>query len=248
MTGLTYQIVKPPAALSPFVESLWMLSNPTAEEKPTVLVPDGRVDIIFSPSDRGPHPVTLHGLESEPGQISIPAGELLFAVSFKLLAVEYLLHTRVAPNIVTPLPAGFWGVTDDDFQHFDDFCARVTAQMITLLPKRVDPRKQKLFDLIYTSHGAMAVQEFAEQVQWSSRQINRYFTQKFGISLKAFCNILRFRASFQHITEGKLFPEQNFTDQAHFIRDVKKYTGVTPRELHKNHGDRFIQFSILRRK
>lgn len=248
MTGLIYQIVKPPAELSPFVESLWMLANPAGEEKPAVLVPDGRIDIIFSPSSRAPHPVTLHGLESEPGQISIPAGELMFAVSFKLLAVEYLLDTQVDLNVVTPLPAGFWDITDDDFQNFNRFCGKVTAQMIALLKTGIDPRKQKLFDLVYSSNGAMTVHELAEQVQWSSRQINRYFTQKFGISLKAFCNILRFRASFQHISEGKLFPEENFTDQAHFIRDVKKYAGVTPRDLHKNQGDRFIQFSVLRRK
>jgi AraC-like DNA-binding protein len=88
----------------------------------------------------------------------------------------------------------------------------------------------------------------SEQVHWSSRQINRYFNQLFGLSLKAYCNILRFRASFQHIKEGKLFPEQNFTDQAHFIKEIKKFSGVLPKELSKNKDDRFIQFSTLTKK
>jgi len=74
----------------------------------------------------------------------------------------------------------------------------------------------------------------------SSRQINRYFNQQFGISLKAYCNILRFGASFKHISEGQLFPQESFTDQNHFIKQIKKYAGVTPKELSKNKDEQFI--------
>jgi len=83
-------------------------------------------------------------------------------------------------------------------------------------------------------------------VYWSSRQINRYFNQQFGISLKAYCNILRFGASFKHISEGKLFPEQNFTDQNHFIKEIKKYAGVTPKELSKNKNERFVNITAIK--
>jgi AraC-like DNA-binding protein len=63
--------------------------------------------------------------------------------------------------------------------------------------------------------------------------------------LKAYANILRFRASFEQLHRGELYPEQNFADQSHFIREVKKLSGVTPKELNKNKNDRFIQFSVL---
>ncbi|WP_256603285.1 hypothetical protein [Sphingobacterium multivorum] len=46
--------------------------------------------------------------------------------------------------------------------------------------------------------------------------------------------------------EGKLFPQQNFADQSHFIKEVKKLAGVSPKELLKNQNERFIQFSTLR--
>jgi AraC-like DNA-binding protein len=103
--------------------------------------------------------------------------------------------------------------------------------MLRLIKEKIDARKQKLFELIYDSAGSMTVKELSEKVYWTSRQINRYFNQQFGISLKAYCNILRFRASFGHIKEGRLFPEQNFSDQAHFIKEVRKLSGVAPREL-----------------
>ncbi len=113
------------------------------------------------------------------------------------------------------------------------------------MPKEIDERKRKLFELIYASNGSISVQELSEKVYWSARQINRYFNQQFGVSLKTFCSILRFRASFQHIKDGILFPQQNYADQSHFIKEAKKLSGVSPKELHKNKNDRFIQFSVL---
>ena len=146
------------------------------------------------------------------------------------------------------LPQGFWEITIDDLGDFDAFCKKVSSKIKEQLTTPVDNRKKSLFDLIYSSNGSLPVKEFSEKVFWSSRQINRYFNAQFGISLKAYCNIVRFRASFQHITEGKLFPEQNFSDQAHFIREIKKLSGVKPKELYKNQNGRFVQFSSLKRK
>ena len=93
----------------------------------------------------------------------------------------------------------------------------------------------------------MSVQELSENVFWSARQINRYFNQQFGISLKAYCNILRFGSSFKDISEGRLFPEENFTDQNHFIKEIKKYSGVTPKELSKNKDDRFMDIVAIKK-
>jgi AraC-like DNA-binding protein len=109
----------------------------------------------------------------------------------------------------------------------------------------IDPRKKNLFDLIYASNGAISVKELSEKICWSSRQINRYFQDTFGLSLKTYCNVMRFRSSFGHIKAGKLFPEENYADQSHFIREIRKYSGVVPKELARNRNDRFIQFSTL---
>ncbi|HVI46227.1 MAG TPA: AraC family transcriptional regulator, partial [Chitinophaga sp.] len=98
-------------------------------------------------------------------------------------------------------------------------------------------------DLIYTSNGSLTVQELSDRVAWSRRQINRYFNEQFGISLKAYCNIFRFKASLQQIKEGRLFPELNFADQTHFIKEVKRFSGVSPKELAKNQNGRFILLS-----
>ncbi len=95
-------------------------------------------------------------------------------------------------------------------------------------------KKHKLFELIYTSKGEMSVNELSGKVNWSSRQINRYFTKQLGLSLKAYSTILRFRASLEHIAQGRLFPELNYTDQNHFIKEVKKiFRGCSQRIISK---------------
>ncbi|MFZ1582238.1 MAG: hypothetical protein WAT26_13895, partial [Saprospiraceae bacterium] len=61
--------------------------------------------------------------------------------------------------------------------------------------------------------------------------------------LKEFLKIVRCHATYQNISNGNLNPSTHFFDQAHFIKEIKKYTGVTPKELSKNKNDRFLQLS-----
>ena len=248
MTGIEYKELKPDPPLSDFVESFWMLSNTTSEEKPIVLVPDGRIDLSFSLT--APYDLVLLGLESSAEQAILLPGVKMFSVSFKLLAMEYLFD-RKFPTLVNTayqLPPDYFGITAADFKGFDAFCCSLADNFSKKLTAEIDPRHKKLFDLVYTSNGNISIHVIADTLHWSSRQINRYFNDWFGISLKVYCNILRFRASFRQIKEGRLFPEENFTDQAHFIKNVKKFAGVTPKELKKNKNDRFIQFSTLAKK
>lgn len=249
-SDIEYRQLNPTLELAEFVESFWMLINHAAAEQRVVLVPDGRIDVFFSYSASEPYHVTLLGLETQPETQVIPPKATMFAISWKLLAAECLLPVRVASLLHTGcyLPLDYLGITPENLHNFDAFCARVSAQITQLIPPKIDSRKRRLFDLLYASHGTLTVEAYADAAAWSSRQINRYFTQQFGLSLKAYCNILRFRAALPQLKGGRLFPEQHFADQAHFIREIKKYSGVVPKELARNKDDRFIQFSALPKK
>lgn len=248
--GIGFKVAKPSPQLFDFVESFWMLENPSDKAHETIGLPDGRFDIIFSYSSSEPFNAMLMGLGTEPGQHSIPPKIVMFAVSFKLLSIEYLLDIKAASllNTAHPLPTGFWEIKKSDLNDFENFCEKVSAKMLSLIKPDIDSRKKNLFDLIYFSNGTLSVKELSDKVFWSSRQINRYFNEQFGISLKVYCNILRFKTSLHHIKEGKLFPELNFADQTHFIKEVKKFSGVVPKELFKNKNDRFILLSALPKK
>lgn len=245
-----FKIIKPEKSLTDFVESFWMLQNHSDKGKEIVVLPDGRIDLFFSQSATTPFHITLSGIETHPDQATLTPKTIMFAISFKLLATEYIFQNTVSNilNYAKYLPADFWNFNANDLNDFNLFCKKASQKLQSLLPKEIDNRKQTLFDLIYSSNGEMTVNELSDKVAWSSRQINRYFNQQYGISLKAYCNILRFRASLEHIALGKLFPEQNFTDQTHFIKNIKKFSGVVPKELSKNKNDRFLLLSAIKQK
>ncbi|MBV8327766.1 AraC family transcriptional regulator [Chryseobacterium sp.] len=245
-----YKFKEPDQDIADFVESIGTFQNRTDEPKEVVIIPDGRVDLFFMKSPSEPFHITLLGLETYPEQRHIPPHTTAFVVSFKPIAVEYILKTSIAGflNSGKELPSGFWGFEADHIPDFEFCYEKATQKIKELLPQETDERKRKLFELIYESKGEMSVKELSEKISWSSRQINRYFTRQLGLSLKAYAMILRFRTSLEHIAQGKLFPELNYTDQNHFIKEVKKFSGVAPKELSKNQNDRFILLSVLKEK
>jgi len=246
---LTIKSSLPDYSISHFVHSFWMLENKTGKDIPSTLLPNGMVDITLMKMNSGNWEMFLRGIDTELSHVIIEKGIIIFTIGLKLLAVEYLLGNSIKDvlNEGKKISNDFWQFEESDISSLENFTNRATQKIKSIFPENIDSRKKKLFELIYSSNGSMPVKELSEQVFWSSRQINRYFNQQFGISLKAYCNILRLGSSFKHISEGKLFPEQNFTDQNHFIKEIKKYAGVTPKELSKNKDDRFIDITAIKK-
>lgn len=245
--GLYYQFISASADLDDFVDGFWRLHNTSDYPKEIAVVPDGRIDLFISQAIGHPFRIMLVGLETGPKSIIIPPHSLDFVISFNLLAVEYIFHGTISKllNNAKDLPENFWGFNVKDLNNFEQFCTKATTVIRQAVIKPVDKRKQKLFDILYTTAGNLSVKEIAGQVFWNSRQINTYFNKRFGLSLKTYCNILRFRSSLMDICRGEFYPRKNFSDQPHFIREVKKLTGCSPKELKKNKNDRFIQLLTL---
>jgi AraC-like DNA-binding protein len=238
----------PDNSISHFVHSFWMLENKTGKDIPSTVLPNGMVDMTLMKMNSGNWEMLVRGINTMASQVNIRADTTIFTIGLKLLAVEYLLGDSIKDvlNEGRNFTNEFWQFEENDLNSLKNFCSKSTEKIKTISTENIDSRKKKLFELIYSSHGSMTIKELSENVYWSSRQINRYFNQQFGISPKAYCNILRLGASFKHISEGKLFPEQNFTDQNHFIKEIKKYAGVTPKELSKNKDDRFIDITAIK--
>jgi AraC-like DNA-binding protein len=244
--NLTIQSLLPDDSISHFVHSFWMVENKTGNDIPRTILPNGMVDLTLMKMN---WEMSIRGLDTIPSQIIIAKDAEVFSVGFKLLAVEYLFGNSIKDvlNDGKAILNDVWQFEKSDTESLENFRKKVTKQIKSISSKVIDERKKKLFELIYSSHGTITVKELSEKVFWSSRQINRYFNQQFGISLKEYCKILRFGSSFKDLSEGKLFPELNFTDQNHFIKEIKKYSGVTPKELSKNTNDRFMDILAIKK-
>jgi AraC-like DNA-binding protein len=247
---LEYKFKQPPSDILNFVDKFYCIKNPTSSEKKIVVIPDGSIDIFYIIEENGSFSSTLIGLETQPTKAFFPPKCTFIGVSLKLLAVEYILQISIAEilNSAKELPKDFWGITHGDAANFEQFCKKIIAVIRERNNSTIDIRKQNLFSQLYQTNGSLTVKEYSQKSIWTERQINRYFNSTFGLSLKSVCSLLRFRASLVHLKAGKLFPEQNYFDQAHFINEVKKLTKCTPKELAQNENDRFLQLSAIRRK
>jgi len=246
--NLTIQSILPNNSIAHFVHSFWMLEN-KGEVFPLTVLPHGMVDVSLMKTNSGKWKLSMRGIDTMFGKAKMPANTKIFSVGLKLLAVEYLFGYSIKEllNKEITIPNDFWQFEDNDLDSLENFSEKVTTKILSIAHKNIDNRKLQLFEHIYAHKGSITVKELSEKSFWSSRQINFYFNQQFGISLKAYCKVLRFSASIKQISEGNLFPEQNFTDQNHFIKEIKKYSGVTPKVLNKNEDDYFIDILAIKK-
>ncbi|MRG48589.1 helix-turn-helix domain-containing protein [Chitinophaga sp. SYP-B3965] len=244
-----YRNALPNKPLEDIIQCFWSVQNPTEKDQVYSILPDGYFDVIFHSVNGQPYKVSLSGLWTKVMPVVVPANSFSIGISFKLLAVDYLFKQPIASLLDKEqiLPGSLWNIPLTDFD-FDHFVKHALQQINTAVNKDFDNRKQLLFAILYSSHGKASAESISQTIHWSNRQISRYFKDRFGISLKAYSNILRYRASFGQLKEQQLYPEEGYADQAHFIRDVKKYSGVTPKRLAENKNGRFIQLSTLRKK
>ncbi len=190
---LDFQLIQPDSSIRDFVYCFSSLKN-FCKEHDAVVIPNGKVDLIFSISKDNRLQTVLLGLESRPKYPSQDVNDF-FSVSLHPVAVEYILGFPIADilNSGKLMPDHFWDFHPDDLNDFGGFCSKMTQKIHSLLPEKADPRKLKLFKLIADSNGEISVGELSEKVLWSPREINRYFNKQFGLSVKAYCKILRFR-------------------------------------------------------
>lgn len=246
---MNYQEKHTKGFISNFIKSFWQFENAEKECNYEIL-PDGLFDLIFEIRNGRIKGISLTGVWTKQIKISIPKNTRLIGVRFKLLAAEYIFKQSIKTlkNTKTELPKTFLGAQNLPIEDFEKFTSSLSQKIQYSLKNinEIDSRKFDLFQSLYELKGEITVKELSERTFWSSRQINRYFNNRFGFSLKTFCNILKCNSSFSQIANGQLFPEQEYYDQAHFIKEIKRYTGATPKDLYQNKNDRFLQLSTLR--
>ena len=244
--AILYEKKQPSAVLSNFVHCYWHVTNRSDEKKVTIL-PDGYFDVLFPSTGKKQASIFLTGLATEPMEYVVPENSKTFAISFKMLAAEYILKTTVAPlvNKIIILRDGYLNDLQACGNEFKAFSNLADALLSRRIDTPEDVRKKILSELLYSPQETLSVAAMAEKAQWSSRQINRYFKKYLGLTLKEYSSILRYRAAFEQLKNGSLCPQKDYADQAHFIKEVKSYSGVTPKALAQNKDDRFIQFSML---
>ena len=96
--------------------------------------------------------------------------------------------------------------------------------------------------VISDNYGQMQVNEVARQSHYSERQLNRLFLAQIGMNVKDFMRLTRFNYVLKHIQKSPCFfaalsQQAGYFDQAHFDKDFKAISGVTPQKYLKTMSD-----------
>lgn len=113
---------------------------------------------------------------------------------------------------------------------------RITIVERFLLSQLKDLETDKLIveavKLIHKSNGTMRIKELNELLCISASPFEKRFRKGVGTSPKKFASIVRFNAVLGQLNKAKSLTEicyeNNFFDQAHFIKEFKHFTGDTP--------------------
>lgn len=128
----------------------------------------------------------------------------------------------------------------------------------SLLRERVDAAAdaadvEQALALIQQHDGRISVQALALQCRTSSRQLNRRFLKKVGVSPKHFAKVVQVKTTIQALqaadrgTLQDIAQRAGYYDQAHFIRDVQRLVGTNPMAFLRTR-DPFLEMYLRRHK
>jgi len=103
-------------------------------------------------------------------------------------------------------------------------------------PFHVDNRLYEAIEIILNHKGYLDVEKDLN-IGISPRQLRRLFEYTIGDTVKSFCQVVRFQyiltatENIDNIKLQKIYLEVGYFDQAHFIKDFKRFYGVTPSKV-----------------
>jgi AraC-like DNA-binding protein len=104
-------------------------------------------------------------------------------------------------------------------------------------PHTIDAVTKACVETIFHSQGRMDVVQLADKMNINRRNMERKFTSAIGMSPKQLSKVVRLQATLKMLEQKKftsltsLAYENGYYDQAHFIKDFREFTGMSPKSF-----------------
>jgi AraC-like DNA-binding protein len=106
--------------------------------------------------------------------------------------------------------------------------------------ENIDRVAKDVVDTMLGINGQLSVQELAEQLNINRKQLERRCAATIGLSPKQLAKVIRLQAALKLLANKQftsltsLAYEGEYYDQAHFIKDFKEFTGLTPKQFYSD--------------
>jgi AraC-like DNA-binding protein len=260
---MSYATRPPLGRLCGFVHRFWQVDESPAagaDRTPEAICPDGCTEIILHLGDPMLQAVNGRWLPQEryllvtqmDGPVTIvPTGRVaMVGARLRAGSLHRLLPTaqdRLARQILDldTVWHEWTRRTVERVSAADPDCALDVFEraLEALVPSEASSDMDRVLDStvswLQSSGGQAPIERLARHVGLSRRQFERRFSQHVGLSPRFFGRIVRFQLAFRLLGSASgaaVAARCGFADQAHLVREVRRFAGVTPTLLAEADG------------
>ncbi|MDQ8749729.1 helix-turn-helix domain-containing protein [Elizabethkingia miricola] len=248
---MSFQEIIPDEPLSLFVKNIWIFEddkNPDITRLP--FFADGHPGLLFHKIDRGltviPHlkempDLFIYGQTITPIELEIKGSYTVIVYQlypFVLKSFYEIEPQRINDNCYIPEDTeevmNNLRIVNDPHKYRQ----LIESYLLRNFEKKkdnLDFKIRRALGMIIAGNGTEFIGHIAQELDFNIRTFERRFLAETGLSPKQFSRIIQFQTSLQQLTSkdynklSDIVYENGFSDQSHFIRVFKAFTGKTPK-------------------
>lgn len=199
------------------------------------ILPDACIDIVIDFANRT---ICFAGFSKETKDFKLDKKIDYMGVRLKP-SIFYLLF-NVATDRIMDNEISFSDIEKeisiDSILDLENTNERIEHLKKYLLQKAKEQKKMPFVEIVeklYEDPKEQSVKDIAKKLGYNERNLYRVFKSNFGVSPKVLLNILRLHLCLTLMLEKKMNLIDialfcGFYDQSHFIKEIKRYTGISP--------------------
>lgn len=257
---MNYQTFQPHPDLASIVKFYWTLEVPfDPDNQKQKIIPDGCIEMTFNLGDNIKRYISDNEFILNPcgmimGQRTKsyfiePIGDVdSFAVCFYPYGFANFTNTPLKDLADVEMPIeNMFGEIPGTALKERIIQAADTQQRIKIIEKfllqklneqsTIDTIVKKTIDALLSTNGSTSIRDILKKDISKRRQLERKFFQHIGISPKQLGKVIRLQSALKMMLneEGETLTnvayENEYYDQAHFVKDFKEFTGISPKEF-----------------
>lgn len=257
---MNYQTFEPHPDLKSLINCYWTLEVPPSDDAERQrIIPDGTIEMAFILGDDIKRYTSENNFIIQPRSMVLgqvidpfyiePTGYVnTFAIRFYPFGFANFVTTpiRTLANKETPIDQLFGEHTakklEQEIIKATDTRERIEIIERFLLAKlseqtTVDSIVKTTVDALLSTKGGISINNILKEDLSKRRQLERKFVNQIGISPKQLGKVIRLQSALKMLLNKEdesltnIAYENEYYDQAHFIKDFKEFTGISPKEF-----------------
>jgi AraC-like DNA-binding protein len=242
---VSYSTRRPSPRLAGIVERLWRVEDPRPSGEPETICPDGRSEIVIHLGEamEGQPRHLLVGQMDAPltitpsGRVAMVGARLSPAGLHRLLPIPQdclmgqIISLETVWNAWTRQTADQISAAPTPDAELDAFERALEALVPADRWRASDRGVSAALAALRASGGNASIARIASDTGVSRRQLERRFREQVGLPPRLYARIVRFQRAFQalgHESGAAIAANCGYADQAHLVREIRRFAGQTP--------------------